>query len=275
MPEQIRTDRAVRQARCRSGSLLRSPVQFLEAINLLASVQALKRNIAGQLQIKEGQRILDVGCGIGDAVQTLALLVGDTGRVVGLDNSALMIEEARKRTDGVSLPVDFRVGDAQQLTFADQTFDGCRADRVFMYLDDPRRALTEMIRVARSGGLDCGLRCRLGWSDGQSSGSWPDTQDDPGGVRERTSRLDGALIACALSDKRTQRCHCDSAYDLARSCVLHPHLSWSLEWGAGRRHPFDQRSYRVVGCPRAGQSRRSVFCGSPGLYREWTKAVEI
>ena len=126
-------------------------VQFLEAINLLESVRALKRTIVAQLQPEEGQRILDVGCGIGDAVQTLALLVGDSGQVVGVDNSALMIEEARKRTDGVSLPVDFRVGDAQQLAFGDHTFDGCRADRVFMYLENPRRALSEMIRVARSG----------------------------------------------------------------------------------------------------------------------------
>jgi ubiquinone/menaquinone biosynthesis C-methylase UbiE len=126
-------------------------VQFLEAINKLESIQALKRTIATQLQVQEGHVILDVGCGIGDAMQALALLVGSSGRVVGVDTSELMIAEARRRSTGVSLPVDYRVGDAQHLDFADQTFDRCRADRVFMYVPDPRRALAEMMRVARSG----------------------------------------------------------------------------------------------------------------------------
>ena len=126
-------------------------VRFLETINALESFQALKRIIVAQLQIQEGQCLLDVGCGIGDAVQALAPLVGDTGWVVGVDKSEQMIKEARRRVAEVNLPVVYQVGDAHQLDFADQTFDGCRADRVFMYLEDPRLALTEMIRVARSG----------------------------------------------------------------------------------------------------------------------------
>jgi ubiquinone/menaquinone biosynthesis C-methylase UbiE len=48
--------------------------------------------------------------------------------------------------------VDFRVGDAYQLPFEDETFDACRADRVFHHLVDPRQALGEMVRVARPGG---------------------------------------------------------------------------------------------------------------------------
>ncbi|HLY31903.1 MAG TPA: methyltransferase domain-containing protein [Ktedonobacterales bacterium] len=127
-------------------------VPFLDAINRLESVQALKRSIAAQLQAQEGQSILDVGCGIGDAAQTLAALVGSAGRVVGVDSSEYLIQEARRRAEGTGLSVDYRVGDAHQLDFTDQSFDGCRADRVFMFLEDPRRALTEMIRVTRPGG---------------------------------------------------------------------------------------------------------------------------
>jgi ubiquinone/menaquinone biosynthesis C-methylase UbiE len=126
-------------------------VQFLKASTGLDSIQTLRRHMAAQLQIEEGQRLLDVGCGIGDAVQALAALVGSTGQVVGVDTSAHLIEEARSRAEGLNLPVDYRVGDAQRLEFADHTFDGCRADRVFMYLADPRVALAEMIRVARPG----------------------------------------------------------------------------------------------------------------------------
>jgi ubiquinone/menaquinone biosynthesis C-methylase UbiE len=126
-------------------------IRFLEAINSLESFQALKRIIVAQLQVQEGQCLLDVGCGIGDAVQALAPLVGGTGWVVGVDKSEQMIKEARRRVVGANLPVVYQVGVAHQLDFADQTFDGCRADRVLMYLEDPRLALAEMIRVARSG----------------------------------------------------------------------------------------------------------------------------
>ena len=46
----------------------------------------------------------------------------------------------------------FRVGDIHKLDLADNTFDGCRADRVFMHLHDRQQALSEMIRVTRPGG---------------------------------------------------------------------------------------------------------------------------
>jgi ubiquinone/menaquinone biosynthesis C-methylase UbiE len=45
--------------------------------------------------------------------------VGNTGRVVGIDNSETMIAEARKRTIGKNLPVEYAVGDIHALDFAD------------------------------------------------------------------------------------------------------------------------------------------------------------
>jgi ubiquinone/menaquinone biosynthesis C-methylase UbiE len=62
-----------------------------------------------------------------------------------------MIAEARQRAEGFDLPVEFSVGDAHDLEFTDNTFDGCRADRVFQHLPDREGALAEMIRVARPG----------------------------------------------------------------------------------------------------------------------------
>jgi ubiquinone/menaquinone biosynthesis C-methylase UbiE len=84
-------------------------------------------------------------------VQALARRVGTAGRVVGIDRSEVMIAEARTRALGLNLPVAFGVGDAQRLEFATDTFDGCRAERVFVHLNDPAGALVEMVRVARPG----------------------------------------------------------------------------------------------------------------------------
>src|SRR5262249_13473816 len=46
----------------------------------------------------------------------------------------------------------FHVGDAHRLDFPDGDFDGCRAERVLQHLDEPVRAVEEMVRVTRGGG---------------------------------------------------------------------------------------------------------------------------
>src|SRR5207244_6702239 len=88
----------------------------------------------------------------GDDVRTLAQTVGSKGRVVGVDSSETLVAEARKRTQGTNLPVEFYAGSIYKLEFADNTFDGCRADRVFMHLDNPKQALAEMVRVGKKQG---------------------------------------------------------------------------------------------------------------------------
>ena len=104
------------------------------------------------LEAREGGRFIDVGCGTGGAVRALARRVGEMGRVFGVDKSETMVEEARRRAEGVNLPVEFYVGDAHHLPFADNHFDGGFSLRVFEILEDPRKAVAEMVRVLRPGG---------------------------------------------------------------------------------------------------------------------------
>ncbi|MSQ14289.1 MAG: class I SAM-dependent methyltransferase [Dehalococcoidia bacterium] len=114
--------------------------------------EASKRRTYQLLNIQEGHRILDVGCGTGQDVRSLAQLVGSSGRVTGIDSSEAMVSEALKRMEGEALPVEYLSGDAHNLDFPDQAFDGCRAYHVLMHLEDPRKALAEVVRVTRSGG---------------------------------------------------------------------------------------------------------------------------
>ena len=72
--------------------------------------------------------------------------------MTAVDSSDAMLAESRRRSQGSSLPVRFERGDALHLDFADDSFDGCRCDRTFMHLEDPRKALREMVRVTRPGG---------------------------------------------------------------------------------------------------------------------------
>ena len=125
-------------------------VAYLDVMGGLEAVHAYRGRALALLAPAPGERILEVGCGTGESVAALARAVGPTGRVDGLDASRRMIETARVRTAG--LPVVLEVGDAHALGHPDACFDACRADRVFQHLEDPRRALAELVRVCRPGG---------------------------------------------------------------------------------------------------------------------------
>jgi ubiquinone/menaquinone biosynthesis C-methylase UbiE len=94
----------------------------------------------------DGRRLLDAGCGSGHALLTY-IRRGFDG--VGLDAAAGMVERAR----ALDPTLDVRLGDVEQLPFADESFDHLLSIEVIRYLADPRRALREFRRVLRPGGL--------------------------------------------------------------------------------------------------------------------------
>lgn len=124
---------------------------YLETVTGLDAIQAFKRRSHRLLRPREGDRILDVGCGVGDDVQALTTHVGPEGTVLGIDKSESLIAEARSRTEDSSI-AEFWVGDAMDLDLPDDSVDASRADRVFQHLTDPRQALGEMCRVTRPDG---------------------------------------------------------------------------------------------------------------------------
>jgi SAM-dependent methyltransferase len=103
------------------------------------------------LALETGDAVLDVGCGTGDDARAIALLVPGVA-VVGIDADATKVAEAERLTLGIPRPVEFRVGDAREIELEAETFDACRADKVFHHLDDPAKVLAEMVRVTRPGG---------------------------------------------------------------------------------------------------------------------------
>jgi ubiquinone/menaquinone biosynthesis C-methylase UbiE len=103
--------------------------------------------------LEPGLRVLDVGCGTGHFTQWFAEQVGPRGHVTGLDSSRVLLAEASQRARERGLPLEYLHGDAHRLPFEEGTFDRCYASLVLEHLEDPRRALAEMVRVTRSGGL--------------------------------------------------------------------------------------------------------------------------
>ena len=129
-----------------------SLVRFLDGSDKLDFVQEYRRRMLDLCPVHDGDHVLDIGCGAGHEVRHLAERVGWNGRVVGIDQGEPTIAEAKRRAAGQSLPVEFLVADAGQLDFTSHSFNLCRAERVLLFVEDPRRVLNEMVRVVRPGG---------------------------------------------------------------------------------------------------------------------------
>jgi ubiquinone/menaquinone biosynthesis C-methylase UbiE len=129
---------------------------LLETMEVTGRWEATRRLRAWereQLNLTRGQRLLDVGCGLGDAALALADDLGSDGEIVGIDVSAEMIACARSRARTASCRVRFRVGDALEVPEPNCTFDTVRSERTLQWLTDPEAAVAEMARVLRPGGL--------------------------------------------------------------------------------------------------------------------------
>ena len=105
-----------------------------------------------QLDLSEGERLLDVGCGLGEASLELAADLGERGELVGVDASEEMLRVARSNARGARCRVRFSVGDASALNEPDASFDAARSERTLQWLADPAAAVAEMVRVVRPGG---------------------------------------------------------------------------------------------------------------------------
>ena len=96
-------------------------------------------------------RVLDVGCGPGTITVDIARRV-TPGRVVGIDASADVIEQATRDATGVE-NVEFATGDVYALDFPGASFDVVHAHQVLQHLSDPVGALREMRRVCTPDGV--------------------------------------------------------------------------------------------------------------------------
>jgi ubiquinone/menaquinone biosynthesis C-methylase UbiE len=102
------------------------------------------------IEAPKGLRWIDVGCGNGAFTEAL-IARSAPAAVTGIDPSDGQIAYARTRP-GAAM-AQFQVGDAQSLPFADDSFDAASMALVIVFVDDPRKAVAEMARVVRPGGL--------------------------------------------------------------------------------------------------------------------------
>ncbi|MEZ4617379.1 MAG: class I SAM-dependent methyltransferase [Caldilineaceae bacterium] len=112
-------------------------------------------NSAGFLRpyLKPGMRLLDCGCGPGSITLGLAAMVAP-GETIGIDSDPGSIDLSRKlAAEQGSANVRFEVADVNEIPFPDASFDVVFSHAVLLHLRNPIRALKEMRRVLKQGGL--------------------------------------------------------------------------------------------------------------------------
>ncbi len=106
-------------------------------------------------QAAPGEKILEVGFGTGRGVKTMAQAVGAAGKVYGIDLSPGMYQVAQDRIDrsGLDTRVELHCGDAVQLPYADNFFDGVFSSFTLDLFDTPEipMVLNECHRVLKPG----------------------------------------------------------------------------------------------------------------------------
>ena len=101
-------------------------------------------------RLRDGGRILDVGCGTGALIKTIADKAR-TSEIVGIDPAQSFIDYASTRFNDPRIVL--KVGDAMQLPFPAAHFEQTLSLLVMMFVPQPERAANEMKRVTRRGGL--------------------------------------------------------------------------------------------------------------------------
>jgi SAM-dependent methyltransferase len=106
--------------------------------------------------IKPGHSVLDLGSGAGNDCFVVRSIVGETGKVTGIDFTQAMIEKARANNAKLGYSnVEFVQGDIEEMPFADQQFDVIVSNCVLNLVPDKNKAFSEIYRLLKPDGHFC------------------------------------------------------------------------------------------------------------------------
>jgi len=106
--------------------------------------------------IKKGDTVLDLGSGAGNDVFVARAIVGDEGKVIGLDFTQEMVDKAKKNTAKLGYKnVEFHLGDIEQMPFDNNIIDVVVSNCVLNLVPDKRKAFGEIFRILKPGAHFC------------------------------------------------------------------------------------------------------------------------
>ncbi|HEX5053298.1 MAG TPA: methyltransferase domain-containing protein [Planctomycetota bacterium] len=114
-----------------------------------ATVQVVAETLCAAVDLRPGQRVLDVATGSGNTALAAARCFTE---VTAVDWVPALLARGRERAAAERLLVVFRDGDAESLPFADASFDAVLSTFGVMFAPDQQRAANELVRVCKPGG---------------------------------------------------------------------------------------------------------------------------
>lgn len=114
------------------------------------TLQIVGEELAEAMDLKPGSTVLDVAAGNGNATLAFARRFVD---VTSTDYVDALLARGRSRAEAEGQQVQFQVADAEQLPFADQSFDAVVSTFGVMFTPNHAKAASELVRVCRSGGM--------------------------------------------------------------------------------------------------------------------------
>ncbi|MBW7886764.1 MAG: arsenite methyltransferase [Bacteroidetes bacterium] len=103
--------------------------------------------------IKSGDTVVDLGSGAGNDAFVARSIVGDTGRVIGIDMTEPMIEKARKNTNALGFTnVEFQLGDIENIPVEENIADVVISNCVMNLVPNKQQAFSETFRILKHGG---------------------------------------------------------------------------------------------------------------------------
>lgn len=113
------------------------------------TLQIVSERLIEAVDLRAGQRVLDVATGSGNTALAAARRFGEA---VGVDYVPALLDRGRARAAADGLPVEFIEGDAEALPFPDASFDVVLSTFGQMFAPDQERTAAELVRVCRPGG---------------------------------------------------------------------------------------------------------------------------
>lgn len=116
------------------------------------ALHGLAEHMLDRAGVGPGKRVLDIACGAGEPSIGAARRVLPGGSVIATDLTQAMIDATRRRADKLGVALETRIADAEQLDFADGSFDAVTCRFGLMFCPQPERAAAEVHRVLAPGG---------------------------------------------------------------------------------------------------------------------------
>ena len=106
--------------------------------------------------IKKGDTVIDLGSGAGNDVFIARSIVGDEGKVIGLDFTEEMLVKANKNNEKLGYKnVEFKLGEIEQMPFENNLADVVVSNCVLNLVPDKKKAFSEIYRVLKPGAHFC------------------------------------------------------------------------------------------------------------------------